>query len=305
MFDLPGSSGILHLSNAGEYVVSQKHLKLVSWNVNGIRALEKKGFSAWLQGSGADIVMLQETKCSPEQLTDALCKPDGYSSEWCAAEKKGYSGVATFSRLPMTTSRGFGDTRFDTEGRVLISTIPIPTPSTTPSDSVPPSGTSENSLGSPSFLTLFNIYFPSGSSGMERVAFKLEFYRRFLEVVGEQIARGARVVVAGDVNTAYAEIDLARPRENRNSSGFLPEERAALGQFFEAGLVDTFRHVRPAEAKYSWWSQVTNARARNVGWRLDYFFVSRNLLPHVVDADIHPEVLGSDHCPVSLTLALG
>jgi exodeoxyribonuclease-3 len=168
--------------------------------------------------------------------------------------------------------------RFDGEGRVLISTFPD--------------------------FTLFNVYFPSGSSGMERVAFKLDFYRHFLEFLRAYLDRGERIIVAGDVNTAYAEIDLARPRENRKTSGFLPEERAALGAFFEAGLVDTFRHVRPGEAKYSWWSQVTNARERNIGWRLDYFLVSRNLLPSVVDADIHPEVLGSDHCPVSLTLTL-
>ena len=266
--------------------MTQKHLKLFSWNVNGIRALEKKGFLNWLQASGADVVMLQETKCSPDQLTPTLCKPDGFHAEWCAAEKKGYSGVATFSRIPMSTARGLGDPLFDSEGRVLISTIPFGAP------------------GSPSFLTLFNIYFPSGSSGPVRVAFKLAFYRRFLEIVGGYIARGERVVVAGDVNTAYAEIDLARPRENRMTSGFMPEERAALGEFFAAGLVDTFRHVRPAEAKYSWWSQRTPARAGNIGWRLDYFFVSANLLPHVVDADIQADVLGSDHCPVSLTLAL-
>jgi len=255
-----------------------QQLKLISWNVNGIRALEKKGFSDWLQSCGADIVMLQETKCNPEQLSEALCRPDGFYAEWCAAEKRGYSGVATFSRTEALAARGLSEARFDTEGRVLISTFPA--------------------------FTLFNIYFPSGSSGLERVGFKLDFYRRFLEVVREYIARSVRVVVAGDLNTAYAEIDLARPRENRKTSGFLPEERAALGEFFDAGLVDTFRHVRPAEAKYSWWSQVTNARARNIGWRLDYFFVSQNLLPYVVDADIHPEVLGSDHCPVSLTLAL-
>jgi exodeoxyribonuclease-3 len=151
---------------------------------------------------------------------------------------------------------------------------------------------------------LFNIYFPSGSSGPARVEFKLAFYRRFLEVIRGYIERGEQVIVAGDVNTAYAEIDLARPRENRKTSGFMPEERAALGEFFTAGLVDTFRHVRPAEAKYSWWSQVTNARERNIGWRLDYLFASANLLPYVVDADIHADVLGSDHCPVSLTLAL-
>jgi exodeoxyribonuclease-3 len=258
--------------------VTQKQLRLFSWNVNGIRALEKKGFSTWLQSSGADVVMLQETKCSPEQLPAPLCRPDGYYAEWCAAEKKGYSGVATFSRTAATVTRGLGDARFDGEGRVLISVFPE--------------------------LTLFNIYFPSGSSGAARIAFKLDFYRRFLEVVRGYIERGERVVVAGDVNTAYAEIDLARPRENRQTSGFLPEERAALGEFFAAGLVDSFRHVRPAEVKYSWWSQVTFARERNIGWRLDYFLVSSNLLPHVVDADIHPEVPGSDHCPVSLTLQL-
>ncbi len=258
--------------------VTQKHLKLLSWNVNGIRALEKKGFSNWLQGCGADIVMLQETKCSPEQLPDALCRPAGFYAEWCAAEKKGYSGVATYSRAPAVVSRGLGDATFDSEGRVLISVFPA--------------------------FTLFNIYFPSGSSGPARVEFKLAFYQRFLEVMRGYIERGERVVVAGDVNTAYAEIDLARPRENRMTSGFMPEERAALCEFFAAGLVDTFRHVRPAEAKYSWWSQRTPARAGNIGWRLDYFFVSANLLPFVVDADIHADVLGSDHCPISLTLAL-
>jgi len=286
--------------------VTQKFLKLMSWNVNGIRALEKKGFSAWLQGAGADVVMLQETKCSPEQLTPSLCKPDGFHAEWCSAAKKGYSGVATFSRIPMTSSRGLGDPLFDNEGRVLIAKIPIGTPisDATPSNSVPPSETLSGTPGSPSFLTLFNIYFPSGSSGALRVAFKLAFYKRFLAIVGEYIARGERVIVAGDVNTAYAEIDLARPRENRMTSGFMPEERAALGEFFAAGLVDTFRHVRPAEVKYSWWSQRTPTRASNIGWRLDYFFISSNLLPYVVDADIHADVLGSDHCPVSLTLAL-
>jgi exodeoxyribonuclease-3 len=284
--------------------MADKPLKLFSWNVNGIRAMEKKGFSSWLQSSGADIVMLQETKCSPEQLSPALCQPEGYHAEWCAAEKKGYSGVATFSRMPMTTTRGLGEQRFDCEGRVLISTIALSTPDATQPDYAQPSEMSTGDPRFPSFLTLFNVYFPSGSAGPARVAHKLDFYRRFLDVVGEYIAAGHRVVVAGDVNTAYAEIDLARPRENRKTSGFMPEERAALGEFFAAGLVDTFRHIRPAEAKYSWWSQVTFARERNIGWRLDYFFVSENLLPYVVDADIHPDVLGSDHCPVSLTLAL-
>jgi exodeoxyribonuclease III len=284
-------------------------LKLFSWNVNGIRALEKKGFSTWLQSCGADMVMLQETKCSPEQLAPALCKPEGFHAEWCAAEKKGYSGVATFSRFPMTASRGLGDPRFDSEGRVLMTEIPIGIPAATlvdgtPADSALLSETPSSARRFPRLLTLFNVYFPSGSSGMARVEYKLAFYQHFLSVLRRYLAAGRPVIVAGDVNTAYAEIDLARPRENRKTSGFLPEERAALGEFFAAGLVDTFRHVRPGEAKYSWWSQVTNARARNIGWRLDYFLVSADLLPYVLDADTHPDVPGSDHCPVSLTLAL-
>jgi exodeoxyribonuclease-3 len=166
------------------------------------------------------------------------------------------------------------------------------------------SGKQQSDSCSLSSHTLFNIYFPSGSSGMARVAYKLAFYDYVLGVLRSYLDAGRPVIVAGDVNTAYAEIDLARPRENRQTSGFLPEERAALGKFFAAGLVDTFRHVRPAEAKYSWWSQVTNSRERNIGWRLDYVLVSQDLLPYIMDADIHPEVLGSDHCPVSLTLAL-
>jgi exodeoxyribonuclease-3 len=258
--------------------MATQHVKLYSWNVNGVRACEKKGFSRWMAQAGADIVMLQETKASAEQLSASLCQPDGYHAEWCAAEKKGYSGVATFSRTPAVTTRGLGDARFDSEGRVLVSVLPS--------------------------VTLFNIYFPSGTSGPERVAYKLDFYRHVVGALRPYIERGDRVVVAGDVNTAYAPIDLARPRENARTSGFMPEERAAFGELLALGLVDTFRHVRPDEAKYSWWSQVTNARERNVGWRLDYILVSANLAAHVLDADIHCDVMGSDHCPVSLTLAL-
>jgi exodeoxyribonuclease III len=259
--------------------MTQKQLKLFSWNVNGIRACEKKSFLQWLGACDADIVMLQETKASPEQLSAALREPPGYQAEWCAAEKKGYSGVATYSRTrPLSVSRGLGDARFDADGRVLVCEFPE--------------------------LVAYNIYFPNGGRGPEWVTHKLAFYRRFLEVVGLRIAAGERVVVVGDVNTAYAEIDLARPRENRMTSGFLPEERAGMGEFFAAGLIDTFRYLRPTEAKYSWWHQITNARARNIGWRLDYIFVSPNLRDQIVDADIHTDIQGSDHCPVSLTLAL-
>ncbi len=256
-----------------------QHVRLFSWNVNGVRSIAKKGFHEWLRSTDADIIALQETKARAEQLPVSLHAPEGYYAAWCSAEKAGYSGVATISRTqPLAVALGLNDPFFDHEGRVLITQYA-------------------------DFL-LYNIYFPSGSSGLERVAFKLAFYKRFLEAIQPRIAAGERIIVVGDVNTAYAEIDLARPRENRRTSGFLPEERTALGEFFEAGLVDTFRAMRPSEVKYSWWSQVTNARERNIGWRLDYILVSANLLPYVVDADIHPEIVGSDHCPVSVVLAV-
>jgi exodeoxyribonuclease III len=256
-----------------------QRVSIVSWNVNGIRAAERKGLLSWLASADVDILALQEVKANVEQLSLALREPAGYHVGWCAAEKKGYSGVATFSRWPpRSVARGFDDPRFDPEGRVLISTF--------------------------GDLVFFNVYFPSGSRGPERVAYKLAFYQRFVEVVRARIDAGCRVVVAGDVNTAYSELDLARPRENRRSSGFLPEERAAMAAFFEAGLIDSFRLRYPTRATYSWWSQRTDARARNIGWRLDYIFVSPNLRDAVIDAEIHTEVCGSDHCPVRLTLEL-
>jgi exodeoxyribonuclease-3 len=252
--------------------------RFISWNVNGIRAAEKRGFVEWMGQCGADVLMLQETKAHPDQLSTFLRQPEGYHSEWCWAEKKGYSGVATYSRTPAVATRGFGEERFDVEGRVLISRFPQ--------------------------FTVFNIYYPSASNREERIPFKLDFYKRFLHVVADYLVRGERVIVAGDVNTAYAEIDLARPRENSKVSGFLPIEREALGEFFKAGLVDTFRHHRPTEQKYSWWSSRAGARERNIGWRIDYIFVSENLRDAIVDADTHPEITGSDHCPISLTLSL-
>lgn len=256
-----------------------RRITIMSWNINGIRAAEKKGLLAWLESNRPDILALQETKAAPEQLSTALLEPPGYHTAWCAAEKKGYSGVATFSTVPpVEVSRGLTDTRFDSDGRVLVTMFPE--------------------------FVFFNIYFPNGGRGPEWVTHKLDFYRRFVEVVSEHMAAGREVIVAGDVNTAYAEIDIARPRENIAQSGFMPEERAGMGQFFEAGLVDTFRHVRPAEVKYSWWAAWGGARARNVGWRLDYIFVSPNLRQRIVDADILCDVPGSDHCPISLTLDL-
>jgi exodeoxyribonuclease-3 len=253
--------------------------KLISWNVNGIRAAEKKGFVDWLTGSGADLVAVQETKAHPEQLSPALLNPAGYQATWNWAERKGYSGTATYSRhTPTRVIQGLNEPRFDTEGRVLIHEFEP--------------------------FVFFNIYFPNGGRGPEWVAHKLAFYQRFLEVAQKYMKEGRPVVVTGDFNTAYAEIDLARPKENVTHSGFMPEERAGLGEFFEAGLIDTFRHLHPDTVKYSWWDMVSRARDRNVGWRLDYFMVSPDLKDAIAAADIHDEVMGSDHCPVSLVLNL-
>lgn len=251
--------------------------KLISWNVNGIRAAEKKGFLDWLAGCGADLVAVQETKAHPNQLSAALLAPPGYQAAWSSAEKKGYSGTATYSRhAPRQVIEGLGDPRFDTEGRTLIHEFEP--------------------------FVFFNIYFPNGGRGPAWVAHKLAFYRRFLEVARGYMQAGRPLVVAGDFNTAYAEIDLARPKENIGHSGFMPEERAGLGEFFEIGLVDSFRCLHPDTVKYTWWDMVSRARERNVGWRLDYFMVSPELKVRIRAADIHDEVMGSDHCPVSLVL---
>jgi exodeoxyribonuclease-3 len=253
--------------------------KLFSWNVNGIRAAEKKGFVEWLNASDADVVAIQETKAHPDQLSPALLNPAGYQAAWNAAEKKGYSGTVTYYRQTLLkVSRGLDEPRFDTEGRVLVHEFEP--------------------------FVFFNIYFPNGGRGAEWVAHKLAFYKRFLEVAQGYLKAGRPVVATGDFNTAFAEIDLARPKENVAHSGFMPEEREGLGEFFEIGLIDTFRHLHPDTVKYSWWDMVTRARERNVGWRLDYFMVSPELKDNIVEADIHDQVMGSDHCPISLVLSM-
>ena len=252
---------------------------LFSWNVNGLRAAEKKGFLAWLGGTAAHVVAVQEIKAQPAQLSAALLQPPGYQVAFNAAERKGYSGVATYStRPPVQVSVGLNDSRFDADGRVLVTEF--------------------------NPFTLFNIYFPNGGRGPEWVAHKLAFYRRFLEVARGYLRSGRALVVTGDFNTAYAEIDIARPKENRKTSGFMPEERASLGEYFEAGLVDTFRYLHPDTVKYTWWDMVSRARLRNVGWRLDYFLVSPDLRDRIRAAEICDEIPGSDHCPISLVLEI-
>lgn len=254
-------------------------MRLISWNVNGIRAAIRKGFWEWLAADRADVVCLQETRIHPAQLTTRMQNPPGYQAHWHSAERKGYSGVATLCReAPLAVRHGFGPPEFDVEGRVLITEHPG--------------------------FTLVNAYFPSGQRGHERVAFKLEFYAALLDFCRDLRASGQRLVVCGDYNTAHQPIDLARPTQNKKTSGFLPKEREALDRWLDEGFVDVFRRLHPGAEEYTWWTYRLNARARNIGWRIDYFLVAEELLPHVQDASILDDVIGSDHCPIALELDL-
>lgn len=253
-------------------------MKLISWNINGIRAITKKGFFEWVHKVSPDILCLQETKAHPDQLTADILSPDGYKTYWSAAEKKGYSGTAVFTKIePENVEEGLGVKEFDTEGRTLVCDY--------------------------GDFVLFNVYFPNGSSGNKRVPFKMGFYDAFLKKANKLKKSGKKIIVCGDVNTAHTEIDLARPKQNEKNTGFLPEERAWVSKFIQNGYVDTFRHFHQGEKDhYTWWDYKTGARARNIGWRIDYFFVSENLLPKIKKAIILSDVMGSDHCPVGIEL---
>lgn len=253
---------------------------LYSWNVNGLRAVGRKGFLDWLDETRPAVLGLQETKCHPDQLDPQLRQPEGYFTYFASAERKGYSGVALYSRIePLHVQIGLGLPDYDVEGRTIVAEY--------------------------AEFVLIIAYFPNGSRDHKRVPYKMAYKKDFLDYCNELRRKGKPVVFCGDVNTAHNEIDLARPRQNRKTTGFLPEERAWIDQIVEQGYVDSFRDCYPDRPDaYSWWSYMRGARSRNVGWRLDYFFVSEDLRPHLVDAAIHAGVEGSDHCPVSLTLDL-
>ena len=253
-------------------------MKLISWNVNGVRAVVKKGFLDWLDQAQPDILCLQETKAHVDQLTAEILTDHGYHTSWHSGERRGYSGVATFCKEePLYVQEGLGIERYDAEGRVLVTEH-------------------ENFL-------LYNIYFPNGQKDNERLQYKLDFYNDLLPIINEQVESGNNVVVTGDWNTAHHPIDLARPKQNVNTSGFMPIEREKLDMYVENGWIDTFRLFHQEGERYSWWTYRFGARERNVGWRIDYFFVNEGFLDNVEDADIHDEVMGSDHCPVSLELS--
>ena len=252
-------------------------MEILSWNINGIRAADRKGFFEWFKKETPDILCLQEIKARPEQVPSHFRNTPGYNIFWNSAERKGYSGVVTFTKeKPINIKKGFGIEKFDREGRILITEF--------------------------SSFILFNIYFPNGKKNQERLDYKLDFYDTFLGYTDNLKVDGKNIVVCGDFNTAHKEIDLARPKENENISGFLPIERAWMDTFIDHGYVDTFRHFNKEPEQYSWWDMKSRARERNVGWRIDYFFVNKEFIQNVKKAFIMQNVIGSDHCPVGIEI---
>ena len=255
-------------------------MKLISWNVNGLRAAAKKGFCQWLEKSSPDILGLQETKAEAVQLPDEARNPKGYYSYFAHSKgRKGYSGVALYSKKePNKVEYGIGIKKFDDEGRIII-------------------GHYDN-------FVLLNVYFPNGGGGPERLEYKFEFYDAFLKYILGLRKKGKKVIFCGDVNTAHEAIDLARSKENEKNTGFLPEERAWLDEVIYSGFTDTFRHFHPQKLDaYSYWDMKTAARERNVGWRIDYFFIGQELLGKLKSAGIASTITGSDHCPVWIELS--
>lgn len=257
-------------------------MKIVSWNVNGIRAVEKKGFLDWLLQSGADVVCIQETKANSSQLSPELLSPVdtsgemAYKSYFSSAKKAGYSGTAIYSKTEPDSVEIMGDSRFDDEGRVLIAKY--------------------------GKLAVISAYFPNSQDAGARLDYKLAFCSAMLEKCDGLVAEGFDIVLCGDYNIAHKPIDLANPKSNEKNPGYLPEERDWMDKFTAAGYVDTFRHFCQEPAMYTWWSYRFHAREKNVGWRIDYQCVNPALLPKVKNSKILSAVLGSDHCPIEIEL---
>jgi len=260
--------------------MTESNIKLVSWNVNGIRAVWKKEFVDSFQRMNPDILAVQETKIQDHQLTDEMRNMPGYDAYWShASVKKGYSGVGVYTRIPPRDVKfGMGIPEYDEEGRIL-------------------------ELHFDDFI-FFNIYFPNGGMGEDRLRYKLDFYKDFFAYLDEYKTEGKSLIITGDYNTAHNEIDLKNPKSNENTSGFMRVERDCLDRIVADGYVDTFRHLYPDMIRYSWWTYRFKARERNVGWRLDYFFTTLDLIEagRIQDAFIDNDVFGSDHCPVGLIL---
>lgn len=254
-------------------------MKIISWNLAGMRAAVKKGLWEKMKEMGADIYCFQETKAKPEQVQLGLDYPREFVGYWNPAARPGYSGVATFSKIePKTVIVGDRDNDWDDEGRVIVTKF----------DS----------------FTLLNVYFPNGKRDKGRLMYKMEFYEYFLKYINKLRDQGEKIIFCGDVNTAHEEIDLARPKDNELISGFMEIERKWIDKVIKNGYVDTFRMFNSDPNNYSWWSQRTGARKRNVGWRIDYFFADESIAKNIKNAFILPEVEGSDHCPVGIELKL-
>lgn len=254
-----------------------KRLRLISWNVNGIRAVHRKGFSQWFASESPDILCLQETKISESLLSGEFRNVAGYDSYFSCAQRKGYSGVGIYTKQrPARVESSFMVDVLNNEGRVIVADY--------------------------GEFVLLNVYFPNGRSSAERLKYKLDFYNAFLGFINRLSHAGRNVVICGDVNTAHKDIDLARPTANKTTSGFLPEERAWIDQLLTHGYVDTFRIFNKEPDQYTYWDQISRARERNVGWRIDYFFVNQSFVNNVKTAFILPDVMGSDHCPVGIEI---
>ncbi len=253
-------------------------MRIISWNVNGIRACEKKGFLDFLYEQQPDFLCVQETKAQSEQLSAALLEPEGYTTYWQSAERKGYSGTAIFAKTPPLSVGVLGVEAFDVEGRVQVA-----------------------DLGD---FVLVNAYYPNSQPERARIDYKVAFCDAMQAFCEQLVKEGRHVLVVGDYNIAHTEIDLARPKANENSAGYYIEERQALTRFLEAGYADTFRLFNSEPEHYTWWSYRARARERNVGWRIDVACVNNEFIPQVKAAGILPEVLGSDHCPITVDLKL-
>lgn len=252
-------------------------MKIVTWNVNGLRAALKKDALSAVLSRSPDMLCLQEIKARPEQLTDEQRNISDYHTIWNPAKRPGYSGVATLVReTPLEVELGMCAPQFDVEGRIIRTRHP-------------------------DFL-LYNIYFPNGQRGRDRVDYKLGFYAHLLEICDGLHAAGENIIISGDFNTAHRPIDLKNPKQNEMNSGFLPEERAWVQKYLDHGFVDVYRTFYPEREQYTWWTYRFNARQRGIGWRLDYYLVSEALFSRVRDVIIHEDVPGSDHCPVELVI---
>lgn len=252
-------------------------MKIISYNVNGVRSAINKGLITWLKSSNPDILCLQEIKLSETELVSPLFEELGYYCYWYPAQKRGYSGVAILTKVkPNNVQYGIGNSLFDDEGRILRADFDT--------------------------FSILSMYFPSGSSGDERQGLKMNFLDDFYIYIQELQKELPNLIISGDVNICHREIDIHNPKGNANSSGFLPEERAWVGKFLDNGYVDTFRHFNQEPHHYTWWSYRAGAKQKNLGWRIDYHFATENLKNRLASAAIHPDQLMSDHCPIELNL---